>query len=418
MDRPGLRIGFFSDTYRPYISGAVRSMEVSAQELRVRGNSVVIVAPSYAGYTEREPEVVRLPSLPLPGGTQLRLTLPFMESLTGQMADLDFDVVHFHSPFTVGFLGLAVAAQLEVPAVFSCHSLYEEYVRAYMPWAPVSLRKVVRRYTVDFCNLCDAVVAPSVFVRDFLVRAGVSVPVRAIPTGIGPSGGVAAVVATRDAMRKSWAPEAGPGAKFLLYVGRLSREKNIGFILDALDDLRSGGGDFYLLLVGDGPDRGRLAARAARLGLTGRAVFAGALPPVRVREFYAAADVFTFASLHETQGLVILEAMAGGLPVVAVESPASAELMGGGDSGILVPPAPAAMAAAVRRVTEQPELAGLLATKGRARAAAFSAAAMAARLEDLYRELVSADNDQHAARDRSIFRLFFSPRGESRRPPG
>ncbi len=439
MDRTPLRIGFFSDTYRPYISGAVRSMELFAQGLRARGHSVVIFAPSYPGYSgAREQGVVRLPSLPLPGYPHLRLTLPLVETLTGQVTGFDLDVVHCHSPFAVGFLGLAVARQMETPALFSCHSLYEEYVRSHMPWAPTSFRRLVRRYTVDFCNLTDAVVAPSVFTREFLIEAGVSVPVRTIPTGIviqeadgtegqgtdaGDGAGAnasteaarfhdvggpaeAEMAASRETIRLGWTAAVGRHTRFLLFVGRLSKEKNLSFLVDALSELVAAGRDYYLIIVGDGPDRLRVAAQAEKMGLARRVVFTGALIPSQVQQFYRAADVFVFASPHETQGLVLLEAMANGLPVVAVDSPASSELTGGGDSGLLVPADPSQMAAAVRRVAETPEVSERLGQRGRERAAQFSTTAMTAHLEDFYYELI----DQHSGQKPAEPDFSFSPR--------
>ena len=442
MDRTPLRIGFFSDTYRPYISGAVRSMELFADGLRARGHSVVIFAPTYPGYTGREPGVVRLPSLPLPGYPQLRLTLPLVETLTGQMSGFDLDIAHCHSPFAVGFLGLAVARQMEIPALFSCHSLYEEYVRAHMPWAPNSFRRLVRRYTVDFCNLTDAVVAPSAFTRDFLVDAGVMVPVKTIPTGIviaatgGDGGGEGSdqghgrvpggradvggedggqteleMAATKESVRRSWTAAVGRHTRFLLFVGRVSKEKNLGFLVDALHELVAAGRDHYLIIVGDGPDRARVAAYSEKLELGRRVVFTGALDPDQVQQFYRAADVFVFASPHETQGLVLLEAMANGLPVVAVDSPASAELMVGGQSGILVPADPSQMAAAVRRVTDSAELAEGFAERGRNRAAEFSTEAMTVQLENFYYDLREQQSGQKPAQpDFSFLKTLFSPR--------
>ena len=438
MDRTPLRIGFFSDTYRPYISGAVRSMELFAQGLRARGHSVVIFAPSYPGYGGvREQGVVRLPSLPLPGYPHLRLTLPLVETLTGQMTGFDLDVVHCHSPFAVGFLGLAVARQMEIPALFSCHSLYEEYVRSHMPWAPTSFRRLVRRYTVDFCNLTDAVVSPSAFARDFLINAGVSVPVRTIPTGMvmqrkdgapdqGPDAAAAAeagrfhevsgpaeaeTATTPEMVRLAWTTAVGRHTRFLLFVGRLSKEKNLGFLVDALSELVAAGRDYYLIIVGDGPDRPRVTAQAEKMGLARRVVFTGALAPNQVQQFYRAADVFVFASPHETQGLVLLEAMANGLPVVAVDSPASSELMGGGESGLLVSADPSQMATAVRKVAETPEVSERLGQRGRERAAQFTTTTMTAHLEDFYYELINKHSGQKPAEpDFSFLKTLFSPR--------
>lgn len=409
-------------------------MELFANELRARGHSVVIFAPSYPGYSGREHGVVRLPSLPLPGYPHLRLTLPLVETLTGQMTGFDLDIVHCHAPFAVGFLGLAVARQMEIPALFSCHSLYEEYVRAHMPWAPTSFRRLVRRYTVDFCNLTDAVVAPSAFTRDFLIDAGVTVPVKAIPTGIviqspecaegdavGATGAVPThevggpaeteMAAPRETVRLTWASAVGRHTRFLLFVGRVSKEKNLGFLVNTLSELVAAGRDHYLIIVGDGPDRPRMTAQAEKMGLARRVVFTGALAPSQVQQFYRAADVFVFASPHETQGLVLLEAMANGLPVVAVDSPASSELTGRGESGLLVPADPSQMAAAVRTVTESPEVSARLCRNGRERASQFSTAAMTARLEDFYYELIEQQSGQEPAEpDFSFLKTLFSPR--------
>lgn len=379
----GLTVLFFSDTYRPYVSGVVTSIDVYAAQLRRLGHRVIIVCPDYPRVPP-ETNVVRIPSLPLPAYPKLRMIAPLTPGLIGRLVDLKPDIVHVHHPFAVGLLGIYVAHQAGCPAVFTCHSFYEEYMR-YLPPLSQPLKTVVRRYLVKFCSYCDLVLAPSQHLADFLAGIGVGRPLEILPTGVEPREGVA-VQAPRASRRD--------GKAFVMaVVGRLGKEKNVQLALKTIVELTSDRppgerNRWRLLIIGAGPESQHLSRLAVELGIKSLVTFLGEMPRERVFATLRVADCLLFPSTVETQGLVMLEAMSVGLPVVAAESPAATELITDGVEGFVAPPDPEGMAAAARRLAADRELVTRMSRAAEARCAAFRPAILAMKLDGMYRRLL------------------------------
>ncbi|BAS27027.1 glycosyltransferase family 4 protein [Limnochorda pilosa] len=374
-----MRIGMFSDSYRPYVSGVVRSIESFAGELRRRGHAVAIFAPSYPGHREDEPDVYRFRSVRAPSNPEFSLALPFAPHLTRRARELALDVIHVHSPFLMGRLGARLARRLGVPVVFTHHTLYDEYVH-YVPFTPP---QVTRRLTVhwvrSFANRCDLVIAPSQPVEARIRAQGVTRPIRVIPTGIDPD---ALAAGDPGWLSREWATK--PGDPVLLYVGRLAREKNLEFLLEAMALILPKVPRAWLVLAAGGPDRERLEARARALGVAGRVIMTGFLPHERVIDAYAGADLFVFASQTETQGLVIAESMAAGLPVVAVSASGVTDLVRDGIDGYLTPHDVPTFVERVLELLSNKERRDRMAAEARRRAAELSVARMTDRLLQAY----------------------------------
>jgi len=376
-----LRVGIFTDSYRPYTSGVVRSIETFRLALAARGVSFFIFAPRYPN-CEPEEKVFRFFSLPAPTNPDFAVAIPLSVRLGRTLKSLGLDLIHVHSPFFLGGLGARWARRLELPLVFTYHTLYEEYVH-YFPFLRQLARAVTRRYTVNFCNRCDLVLAPTGAIREYLLRSGVSVPVAVLPTGI-------ELAAFQGGDGAGFRKRLGidPGEKVLLYVGRLGKEKNIAFLLRAFRDIAARLDAVRLVLVGGGPAREELYGEARRLGIHGKVVFAGPVPPERVKDCYAAADLFVMASLTETQGLVIGEAKAAGLPVVAVRAQGVSEMVNEGVDGFLTPLDEAAFATVVCRVLGDPHLYRNLKEGAVVKATSLSIGRLAAVLLGHYRALI------------------------------
>lgn len=391
---PAVRIGVFTDSYHPYVSGVVRSIDTFTEELSRRGHEVFIFAPGYPGHRRRQGNVFRFFSLPAPvGRTDFALALPWSPRLGNTVGRLGLDLIHVHSPFLMGFLGARCAELHRLPLVFTYHTLYHEYVH-YVPLMADLARVATLRWSRNFCDRCDLVIAPSSSVRAFLERQGIRTPIEIVPTGVRPErfqGGDPA------RLRQAYGLGEGP---VLLYVGRLAREKNLAFLLEAFLRVAGRRPDARLVLVGGGPDEAYLREQAAALGLAGKAVFTGRLEAAELVHAYAGADVFTFPSVTETQGIVLLEAMAAGLPVVAVRATGSVDMVADGESGLLCPASVDAFAAAVAGLLDDPARRQAMAEAARERAARQSAGAMAARLEAAYQAAAQAHRYAAAAQAR------------------
>jgi len=373
-----------SESYVPRVSGVVTSLTSYARALRAEGHRVVIAAPGYRGHHDDDPDVLRLPSVRTPAQPDFPLAFPLRPRLLGDPRIQAADVVHAHTPFIMGRLALSVARRLGRPLVFTHHTLYHEYVH-YVPWlSPRLTRRAVLRWVRDFANRCDLVIAPSGVIQGMLRRQGVTARIEVLPTGsIDPA--QSARLDGRGVRPRYGIP---PGVPLLVTVSRLAPEKSVDLLLRAFQQVTEPPGA-YLLVVGGGPSAASLEALARELGIAERIRFTGALPHEGALETMAGADLFVFASQTETQGVVLVEAMAAGLPAVAVGAAGAAEVVRDGESGLLVGPDAAALATAVSRLLGDGPRRTAFGRRAREIAADYAISMLARRLVTLYESLLT-----------------------------
>ena len=379
----GLTIAFFTCNYRPLINGLSLAVERLASGLRARGHRVLVFAPRYPGHREGDPDCVRLPSLRAPTHHAYALPLPWLARTRRALAAARPDVVHAHHPFLVGPHAARLARRLGAPLVFTHHTLYEHYGH-YVPAAPRLAGALARWRAARFASRADLVVAPGPAVARRLAEDDVATPIVTIPTGVDAPPPIPEE--RRRARRLDLL--AGAAGPLILAVGRLAREKDLASLLRAFAVVAGEAPGSALCLVGDGDERRRLAKLARTLGMHGRVRFVGAVPHDAVSEHYAAADIFAFPSISETQGLVVLEALAHGLPVLAAHSPAVDGLLEDGETARVVAPTVSGLAAGLRNLMGSPELRARLGASGRALAAAHPFEATVERHLEAYRSLL------------------------------
>lgn len=306
-----MNIAVFTDTYVPQINGVAEVIRNLKRGLEDLGHTVWIVAPRVGGYTDHDPRIVRLPGLKFPGLPEHRISLPAFHKVNPAWLRRNrIDLIHSHSWGPVGFMALLLARQTGLPHVHHYQTFYEDYVH-YVKFPPRFSRWSVRKLSAWMCNRTDLVTVPTYPFKTLLESYGVTRDIRIWQAGID-----LAKFARGRSLRKEWG--VPKDAFVLLYVGRLAKEKNISFLIELMPHLQPADRDIRLLIVGDGPMRTDLESYARHLGLERRVLFTGYIPPEHISDVYHSADLFVFASLTETQGLVTLEAMASGLPVVAV----------------------------------------------------------------------------------------------------
>jgi 1,2-diacylglycerol 3-alpha-glucosyltransferase len=330
-----LRVGFFTECYKPIVNGVVASIDALRDGLGAQGVEVTTVAPHFPRFVDDARDVVRIPSLPLPTATAYRLCVPYLNA-EDRARVRGIELVHAHSPFVTGWMAAAYARNKRIPLVFTYHTRLDAYAH-YAPFDRGTTERAMAELTRRYANAADAVVVPTAAMEVRLRALGVRAPIAVVPSAID--------VERFAAGRRSALVRARLGApgdeRLALVVSRLGVEKNVELALDALAHLPG----LRLAIVGEGPHRGALEERAERLGVTGRVRFTGALARERLPDVYASVDAFVFPSTTDTQGLVLAEALAAGLPVVAAQSEASRDVLGEG--GRIVPADPAAMAAAI-----------------------------------------------------------------------
>ncbi|HSL91226.1 MAG TPA: glycosyltransferase, partial [Candidatus Limnocylindrales bacterium] len=320
-----------TNAFTPHVGGVAKSVQGFTNEIRRAGHRVLVVAPTIEGAPEREVDVVRVPAVQNFNGSDFAVPVPITVKVAAALKTFSPGIVHSHHPFLLGDTALRVAAAREVPVVFTHHTMYENYTH-YVPGDSPRLKRFVRDLATGYCNLCDAVVAPSETVAEMLVRRGVGVRIEVIPTGVDQT--VFEAVDGREFRKMKGIPEE---AFVVGHVGRLAPEKNVGFLAGAIAAYLLQNARARFLLVGEGPSKKEMLETFDAQGLYGRVHATGVLEGRALAAAYKAMDVFAFASLTETQGMVLAESMAAGVPVVAVDAPGVREIVRDGENGRLLP---------------------------------------------------------------------------------
>jgi len=318
-----------------------------------QGHNVFVFAQSDDTFKDTEPFIFRYPSLPLPLPGDISAALPVSPFVDQLLPMLKLDVIHTHHPILLGQTAARKAAELDLPLIFTFHTQYWEYTH-YVPFPQEAiqefLKNAVHRWLRDFMQKCQHIIIPSESIREILVRDyGLEERYTVIPTGTD-------LEPYRCANWESLRKEQGwQGETVFISVGRLAPEKNWDTLLRAFAKVYTQHPDLRLVLIGDGPAKEALQALAAELGIAERVTFTGALPFDEVPCYLKAADAFAFASVTETQGLVTIEAMAAGLPTVAVDASGTRDIIEHGKQGFLVENDADALAKGIEKLLSDPQ---------------------------------------------------------------
>lgn len=325
-----MNILMFTNTFTPHVGGVAKSVEGFVREFRGRNHRVMVVAPLFKDTPAEERDVIRVPAVMNFNGSDFSIPLPVPGRLASIVRAFEPHVVHSHHPCLLGDTALRVAAALNLPVVFTYHTMYEKYTH-YMPVDSRRFRQFVVRMVTGYCNMCDAVIAPGRTVVELLRRRGVKTPVDEIPTGVDLrlfAAGDGSVIRERMGLKRD---------DFVVgHVGRLVSEKNLGFLTGAVARFLAMKKNAHFLVAGDGPYREEIERIMRERGLLHRLHLAGILVKRDLVNAYAAMDVFAFASQTETQGMVLAEALAAGTPVVAVDASGAREVVKDGVNGRLL----------------------------------------------------------------------------------
>lgn len=309
-----MKIGFFTDTYFPQVSGVSTSVRTLKHELEKNGHDVYIFTTTDPNVTELEPGIIRMPSIPLASFKERRIVVSGVVYAYYAAKELELDIVHTHTEFGMGFLGKYVAKSLGIPCVHTYHTMYEDYLH-YIANGKILRPYHVRQLSRFFTHRVSGIACPSQKVVDKLLEYDIDTPLSIIPTGID----IDKFKEVSPAMTKEVRERFGIADSDLLLVSvcRLSYEKNVQTIISGMPKITAALPHAKLLIVGAGPYREALEAQAASLGLTEQVIFSGEIPNEIISPVYHAADLFVSASGSETQGLMYTEAMASQTQVVA-----------------------------------------------------------------------------------------------------
>lgn len=327
-----MRTLMFSNTYKPTTGGVITSLTLFRKGLMQAGHDVHLVAPEYDNFEDDEAYVFRAPAIELPGELDVSLAMPLKQPLNIMVYGLRPHIVHSHHPIWLGRVAASFAKDLSVPLIFTFHTRYDVYAQQYVGFAPELAERTMHELVERYLAMCTHVVAPTDSIRSFIRKEyDVPVPVTVVPTPIDMD---EFTHLEPDRVRRELGLQ---DAEVLLYVGRLGGEKGVDLVLRAFARVAAQRPRARLLLVGHGAEARDLQRLGRELGVADRVVFLGWVPHEQVPDYYASADIFVFGSVTETQGLVMMEAMAAGTPVLAAKAPGAVDVLAQG-GGLLLSP--------------------------------------------------------------------------------
>ncbi|MEQ5854190.1 glycosyltransferase [Halomonas sp. EF61] len=325
-----MNVLMFTNTYAPIVGGVSESVQRLKHQLQRAGHRVLVVAPRLEGQPEHEPDVVRVVAVQHFNGSDFSLPVPIPGQLFDAIEAFEPDIVHSHHPFLLGDTAARAAETYGLPLVFTHHTLYEHYTH-YVPGDSSRMQRFAVALATQYTWLCDEVIAPSESVKQLLVQRAGNPDMTVVPSGVDTS---RFATGKRDHWRDHFAIPAD--ARVIGHLGRLAKEKNLAFLAGAVCQALVEDAEAWWLVVGDGDAREAVEAAADRHGVSERVCFTGCLHGQALIDAYHAMDVFAFASHSETQGMVVAEAMAAGLPVVALDAPGVREVVRNGENGRLL----------------------------------------------------------------------------------
>ncbi|MGZ8258073.1 MAG: glycosyltransferase [Methylotenera sp.] len=383
-----MKILFISDVYFPRINGVSTSIRTFVQQMQNLGHEVHLIAPDYDVATQDEAWIKRIPARSIYFDPEDKL-MKYGEAmkLLPALRREEYDMIHVHTPFIAHYLGLKLARKLNIPCIETYHTFFEDYLHHYLPWVPQFLaRGMARMISKRQCNALDAIVAPSNPMLDVLRGYGVKVAAEVIPTGLQEH-------SFKEADGKAFRVKYGIALDRpkLLYVGRVAFEKNIDFLLWMIKILSEERPDILLVVTGEGPAEASLRKLTKTLGIEENVMFIGYLDRhTELNACYESADVFVFASKSETQGLVILEAMAQGTPVVAIAELGTASILVEGHGALISAENTLEFAEKVHQLLIYPEQRFELGRRARAYALdKWTAKLQAERMVNFYAQLIN-----------------------------
>ncbi len=346
-----MNIAFFTNNYLPNVYGVPKSIKTFKEEFERRGHTVYVFAPNFSDYKDENKNIFRYPSLDINIRFRLPLAIPYSGKMDKILENLKLDIIHSHHPNLLGSTADKWAKKKKVPLVFTWHTLYDQYTN-FVPFLPSEwAAKWIISKAVKYANQADAVVVPTESIEAIIKKWGViqkSVP---IATGINED---EFQNSDRKKIREKY--QIRDNEILLLLVSRLTEEKNIKFLFEAVAEILKNNPQAKFMLVGDGYLRAELGRKAQMMGLKEQIIFAGLVDPKEIKNYYAAGDIFVYASKSETQGMIITEAMYMQLPIVALKAPGISSLVETGKNGILVSENSDEFAAAVEKLAADADL--------------------------------------------------------------
>ena len=380
-----MKIGMFINYYTPSKGGMETSVINLSKGLEKAGHEVFIFAPEYPNYKDKERNIFRYKSIRFNyGGYFYVIPVPFGSKMKEIVKELKLDILHSHQPYSLGSEAMKFSKELDIPLVFTYHIKYEDYSH-YIPLVPNSIsKKYIRKVTVGYSNKCDAVISPSTAIKKLLEDHGIKAPVKIIPSGINIDN-FANDTGKKKKIREKY--QIKQDEIVLITACRLTKEKNLEFLVNSFAKIAQKEKNVKFMIVGDGAVKKDLEKMAEEFGIKDRIIFTGLVDRTSIVSLYQASDIFVFASLTETQGLVAVEAMAAGNPVVAVRASGIEDIVKDGEDGSLTSVSEEEFSKSVLKIIRDNDLRLKMSANAKTNSRKFEIAPWVDKVVELYKSL-------------------------------
>jgi len=380
-----MKIGMFINYYTPSKGGMETSVINLSKGLEKAGHQVFIFAPEYPNYKDKKKNIFRYKSFRFNyGGYFYVIPIPFISNAEEVVRKLKLDVIHSHQPYSLGSEALKFSKKLKIPLVFTYHIRYEDYSH-YVPLVPESVsKKYIRKITTKYSNQCGNIIAPSTAIKKMLINRGIKAPISIIPSGINIDN-FKKDAGQKNKIRKKYNIEADD--ILLITACRLTEEKNIEFLVRSFAKIREKNNAIKFMIVGDGALKKDLEKIAEELGIKNSIIMTGLVDRTKIVELYQASDIFVFASKTETQGLVAVEAMAAGNPVVAIKASGIEDMVRNNKDGFLTSESEEEFSESVLKIVNNKNLREEMSAQAKINSERFSIEPWVEKVVELYKLL-------------------------------
>ena len=376
----------FINYYTPSKGGMETSVINLSKGLEKAGHEVFVFAPEYPNYKDEEKNIFRYKSIRFNyGGYFYVIPIPFFSrEIKDTVKNLKLDIIHSHQPYSLGNEALKFSKKLNIPIVFTYHIKYEDYSH-YIPLIPKSIsKKYIRKITTKYSNQCDNIIAPSTAIKKMLVDRGIKSPINIIPSGINIDN-FKKDTGQKNEIRKKY--NIKPDDILLITACRLTKEKNLGFLVRSFAKIKKKSENIKFMIVGDGAVKKDLEKSAEELGIKNSIIFTGLVNRTEIVSLYQASDIFVFSSKTETQGLVAVEAMAAGNPVVAVKASGIEDMVKDKEDGFLTSESEEEFSESVLKIVNDKNLREKISMQAKINSKRFSIEPWVEKVVELYKSL-------------------------------
>jgi glycosyltransferase involved in cell wall biosynthesis len=383
-----MRIAFFTNCYKPLINGVVTSIISLKEDYKRKGHEVYIFAPRVEDYIDEEKNIFRYRSVNLTSKVKYPIAIPLSFRVKKVITEFNPDIVHVHHPFILSSQAIMYGEKFGIPKILTLHTQYDQYAYYAAPLPQKLTQEVIKKIVSNLADKTDCIVTPSESMKVLIKNYGIKNRIEVIPNAIKLSSFREKNELECLKIRKRY--NLKEDEKIILFVGRVATEKSIDKIIKALGIIKKHGiSKTKLLIVGNGPARDELTHLVQALGVEEEVIFCGEVNYEEIRYYYKIADVFTMASTSESFGIVTIEALASGIPVLAVRAPGAVDILTDGVDGLLTEDNIEKFANSLEKLIREPRLREKLSEGALRTSQQYSIDVISDRMLNLYREIIA-----------------------------